>query len=373
MKTIKPAYQLSTVLFVQDQEQPHIINIFAEDEFYINRKIGSFNFYYKEGYVTLLDGKRKDYKRFNAIMNVFFKYDDMFGWTDKDIKASQETAKQMIKEENKQLELERKETQTNKATDYLNKVKNRDNQTIAALEMFTDMSDTELLEVINRTFKNAITNQLANDILNAIRELKEDTTERTVQENNEEVIASSQDTNEPVQYYFYNQTFDTYMEAYNHALNNLSPVTMVIPSNHPYMTNERLQHIEYEYTFSKGNMSYEDMKEYFQYISELPETLDQQDRYYKLKSYIQRYEYKKQQKEERENKIKQYAIDAEKMLIYMVNNGLEIKSKYSMTEYYYRGEKVHYWMSGISTEEYYNGVKKVYDAYFKVIESAQTA
>jgi hypothetical protein len=409
------------VSFTQSTDQPHVLIISQTDQYNWENKIGRFDFYNKEGYLLTLQGSKKEYKQFNSLLNNFFKYNEYFGYTDTDIKACKQAGDNLIKEENKQREQEFKQAQTDRATEFLNGILSLDEKTINVIKLQENKDDNTLLTLINNTFKNVITKKLANDILNAmkdyfngnieseINECKEvnNTTDQT--ENNvtdqsnvsyqafnrsfssyedaytycvsndfstdyiEEVAtmqpSNAQQTNndqpEKVTYYFYTKTFDTYMDAYNHALNNRSSVTMILPSNHPTMSNERLQQLEKEYTFSKMNMSYEDMKEYFAYISSLSETLDQQDRYFKLKQWIKRYEDKQQRIKEKKEKQRYQMEESGKMLQYMESKGLTHKSIYSMTHYYYKGEKVHTWMSGCSTEEYYNGVKGVYDKYFK--------
>jgi hypothetical protein len=169
----------------------------------------------------------------------------------------------------------------------------------------------------------------------------------------------------------YKNTFTTHSEAYNYCLKYITPVTMIISNKHESMTNERLQELEKQYTFSKGNMSITDMKEYFQYISSLPVSLDQDERYYKLKGYIQRYEYKQQQREEKERKQKELFIHAGELLEEMKNNGLRVLEKYehgtSLVKYIYNNEIVHTTITsgGIEIEKYHDMIENIYNSHFK--------
>jgi hypothetical protein len=178
-------------------------------------------------------------------------------------------------------------------------------------------------------------------------------------------------TQEPEIFNVYKNTFTTYSDAYSYCLKYITPVTMIISNKHEAMTNERLQELEKEYTFSKGNMSITDMKEYFQYISSLPVSLDQDERYYKIKGYIQRYEYKQQQREEKERKQKELFIHAGELLEHMKNNGLEVIEKYehgtSLVKYIYNNEIVHTTITsgGIEIEKYHDMIENIYNSHFK--------
>jgi hypothetical protein len=170
-------------------------------------------------------------------------------------------------------------------------------------------------------------------------------------------------TNEPEVFHLYKNTFTTYSEAYNYAIDNSIPVTMIISSLHKTMTNERLQQLEKEYVFSKSNMFITDMKEYYEYISLLPLSLDKEERYYKLKGYIQRYEYKQQSKLAAENKHQQLSIEGSRLLVFMKEKGLELKLTKDYQWYYYNSEHVYSFYS-CSVEQYYNDMKALFNKYF---------
>lgn len=177
-------------------------------------------------------------------------------------------------------------------------------------------------------------------------------------------IMNNDASNEKEMFHLYNNTFESYSQAYDHAIKNVIPITMIISSKHPSMTSERLKQLHTSFVFDKMKMSYNDMKEYYNYLEPLPETLDKQDIYYKLRSWIQRYESRQKSIEEDKQRKYELAKHSAELLEYMVNNGLEIKEKHTMVKYYYKGEHVHTWFSGISIEEYANGIQKVYDTYF---------
>ncbi len=177
-------------------------------------------------------------------------------------------------------------------------------------------------------------------------------------------------TDQPEVFHLYKNTFTSYNEAYNYALSHHIPVTMIISSLHPYMTNERLQELEKEYTFSKGSMSYNDMKEYFSYISSLNESLDQQERYYKLKSYIKRYEYKQQQKKDREEHLRDLMREACTLLHFMKKKGLQLINKsdcgISSTKYIYNNNVLHFDVhsNGMPIEEYHTMIYNIFNNHF---------
>lgn len=468
----------NNVHFIQSTDQPYILNIVQLDTWNFEQLIGRFNFFTKEGYLLLLNGTRKEYSRFQSLMNNFFKFNEMFGWNSKVVESAQLAGKEAIKAEKVAAEKDYKELYTNKAYDYLTKLSNKDPLVIKSLQAFKDLTDDKLIEVINNSFKNSISKQIITDIFNAIKEVLTPVTIETSEDNDTpkfytvmvtyngiesqkgiwanniedatnkayfkwteadkrevidpnnkevsstpvepvEVVTTQEESNytnytntnettytvgnrsfttyseacdycttsdfdpelmiqeikepeatqvpstQPVEiFHYYNQTFPSYMDAYDHAIRNYSPVTMVLSSLHPTMSNERLMELEKEYTFSKHNMAITDMLEYFEYISTLPDTLDKEDRYYKLKGWIQRYENKQQSIKEREEYLQSLSIKADEMLKYMCENGLEIVSNECFVKYLLDGEQVHIWFSGISIEEYYKGIENVYNSYF---------
>ncbi len=291
------------VEMVQNEYNAHVIDFIQIDEYGFNQLVARYNFINKEGYIRLLNGKEKVYKRLSSIMNVIFADNPSFSYYQSTIDSAKAAAQQ--------LEIEDK-------------------------QRFTTEEES------NGQESNGI-NEESNESQN----------EPTVQNETFNV---------------YNNTFNTYSEAFNYALNNDIPVVMILSSLNTTMTTERLQQLEYEYTFSKRNMNYDNMKEYYYYLESLPISSDKDDRYYKLKSWIQSYENRQKSIQENENRQRELALQANELLNNMISRGLEIKetgdSGIHFTDYYYKGEKVYSWLSGISTEEYYNGIKKVYDQYF---------
>lgn len=237
-----------------------------------------------------------------------------------------------------------------------------------------NVTDEEVKEIIfnhiKRKYKRAGKDYISFEGMK-INECNEFKTNNNAQEEVKYTAFNDQiKSSQPVTYHFYKQSFDNYMDAYNYAINNKSPVTMVIASNHPSMTNERLQQLEYEYTFEKSNMSYNNMKEYFSYISSLKESLDQQERYYKLKSYIQRYEYKQQQKENREEHLRDLMREACTLLHFMKKKGLQLINKsdcgISSTKYIYNNNVLHFDVrsNGIPIDEYHTMIHNIFNNHF---------
>lgn len=403
----------SNVYFQQSPETPHILHIIQPDQWNCELEIGRFNFHTKEGYLLLLNGTRKEYTRFQPLMNNFFKFNPMFGWDSGTVESAQLAGKEVIKAEKVAAIQKEREFYTNKANTFLTNLINKDQTTISGLsEKVATMDDSQLLEIINNTFKNCITKQLATDILNTIKSILNATNEPvevvttevntnytnytntdettyavgnrtfstysaaleycTTSDFDPELMIQSQEpdntqvpSTQPVEvFYYYNQTFDTYMNAYDHAIRNYSPVTMVLSSLHPTMTNERLMELEKEYTFSKHNMVISDMIEYFEYISTLPDTLDKEDRYYKLRGWIQRHENKQQSIKESKELLDKQSIELEQMLNDMYSIGMIKKDNIYSVSYYLNDEKIYSWSSGIPIEKMYKEFKQVYNSYY---------
>jgi membrane-associated HD superfamily phosphohydrolase len=153
----------------------------------------------------------------------------------------------------------------------------------------TDEETKEILfHYIKRKYKRAMKDKEDQQATQTTtQEMNIQETTRQVTEVAENVSPSH---NDQEVFYLYNNTFDTYNEAFNYACDNDIPVHMIISNKHPFMTNERLQELEKLYTFARHSMTYEQAKEYINYLQTIPETLDQQERLYKLKSILQRLE-----------------------------------------------------------------------------------
>lgn len=401
---------LKNVFLKQNENNPYVIHFLQIDQdFYsVNYEIGKFDFYYNEGYIVLPTGK-KEYKRFSSLMNAIFKIEEFFGWDSSIVENAKKAAQNLKEEEKKQREIELKKYEEGKASKFIESINNNENNVIEMIEnKLMDKTEEEIKQIAINSFKNVSAktiNGVVNAIMNKINELnnpiettsnnekeKQETEETTYivfnrsfdsyesalnycKENDfsseyiEKVVTNRQPSNNTEKsdleiFHLYNNTFDNYMDAYNYAIRHQIPVTMILSNKHPFMTNERLKQLEYAYTFDKFNMDYEDMKEYFNFISEQPHSLDQEDKYYKLKGWIERKEYQFKQKEEKKKRQKEMIQLADKQLHYMVANGLEIKENKSIVSYYLKGEKVHHWFSGIPTEEYCKGIENVYNTYF---------
>jgi signal transduction histidine kinase len=166
-------------------------------------------------------------------------------------------------------------------------------------------------------------------------------------------------------FYLYNNTFNTYNEAFNYACDNDIPVHMIISSKHPFMTNERLQELEKLYTFARHSMTYEQVKEYIDYLQTIPETLDQQERLYKLKSILQRLENRQRRLQEKEAEQKRMSQEIDTMLKNLYSLGMTKKEYSTHITYYLNGKDIYTWFSGITTEQMYNELLQVYNQYVK--------
>jgi hypothetical protein len=174
-------------------------------------------------------------------------------------------------------------------------------------------------------------------------------------------------TKQPELFHVNKETFTTYSEAYNHCITNEYPVTMILSNKYLTMSNERLQELETQFIFAKHNMNITDMKEYFDYIMMQPISTDQETRYYKLKSWIQRYEERKRSIELKKQHEKLMAENINTMLQELYSIGM-IKKEYentSVTFYYLNNEQIYNWSSGIPTEKMYNELTEVHKRYYK--------
>ena len=172
-------------------------------------------------------------------------------------------------------------------------------------------------------------------------------------------------TEEKEVFYLYNNTFETYNEAFNYACNNDIPVNMIISSKHPFMTNERLQELEKLYTFAKHSMTYEQVKEYINYLQTIPETLDQQERLYKLKSILQRLENRQRHLQEKEAEQKRMSQEIDTMLKDLYSLGMTKKEYKTHVTYYLNDKEIYTWFSGITTEKMHKELSEVYNKYVK--------
>jgi hypothetical protein len=181
----------------------------------------------------------------------------------------------------------------------------------------------------------------------------------------EKVENISPSHNDQEVFYLYNNTFNTYNEAFNYACDNDIPVHMIISNNHPFMTNERLQELEKLYTFARHSMTYEQVKEYIDYLQTIPETLDQQERLYKLKSILQRLENRQRRLQEKEAEQKRMSREIDRIINDLYALGMTKKEYSTHVTYYLNGKDIYTWFSGITTEKMYNELLQVYNQYVK--------
>ncbi|MEH7116210.1 hypothetical protein V7128_02125 [Neobacillus vireti] len=337
------------ISFIQSEDQPTVLIIAQADEYDYSYKyeIGRYDFSTKEGYLQLLNGTRKEYKRFNALLNNFFKYNEYFGWNSTIVSNCKEAAQQTTVSE----VIEEDTTEVIEVSEVIETIEI--NQT------------TEVNEVVyivgNRTFT---TYTEAESYCN---ESDFDPELMIIEVATSEPLESTTIEQEPTEvYYVYNTTHNSYSEAYNYCIINDYPVTMILSSNYPTMNNERLQQLELEYKFSKHNMNITDMKEYYDYIMVQHNSTDQLERYSKLRSWIERYENKQIRIKENKEHEKEMAIQINNMLSDLYSIGM-VKKDYentSVTFYYLDNELIYNWSSGIPTEKMYNELTEVHKRYY---------
>lgn len=390
-----------------------IVVITAQDDNGFNIKVAQFNFLENGSkFYYDLKGNQKEVTRISTILNYLFK-NGMQWWSDKEIKTAKENAKRIKSEENKAYKQELKQRDELKANEMIQGIKEHEEKYINICKNIEKYDDEKLFEMVTNTFKHA-SKKVLNEVYNTINDYNSGKIEivEVLVENNEAAIQDtttlvnestytvfnrsftsyehavkycnesdfdtdyiekvitvqpSTQVEEPEVFHLYSNTFNTYMDAYNHAINNKIAVTMILSNKHQTMTNKRLQELEKSYVFDKSNMDYDSMKEYYTYLDGLFETLDKQDRYYKLRSWITRHENSMKSKQEEQDRLKMLAQEVSDTLKYMVDNGLEIKEKESYVQWNYNGEKVYSWFSGIHLNEYHKEAMDVYNRYFSEV------
>lgn len=352
------------------------VNIFAENEYYDKVHVAYFDFYFMEGWYYDIDGKQKEVKRFSAIMNYLFKQNERLCWEQVIVEKAKQNAKKIKSDEKKKYLNELKEADEKKASDMMEGIKQYKAKYTNICKSVENKTDEELYHLVVNTFKHA-SKRTINEVLNIIKSyndgsvvyLQNEVTEvdPVIEMNTEATETITMNDNDtPEVFHLNNNTFNTYNEAFNHAVQNQITTTKILSSKHPTMTTKRLQQLECSFVFDKSNMSYEDKKDYFDYLEGIPNSLDRENRYYKLKSWIERYEAQQQRQQKEKDRIHNLGLEASKMLEYMVENGLEIKENESYVKYYFNGQDVHTWFSGISTDKYHEGIMNIYNRYFKV-------
>lgn len=351
------------------------VNIFAENEYYDKVHVAHYDFYFMEGWYYDIDGKQKEVKRFSAIMNYLFKQNERLCWEQVIVEKAKQNAKRIKSDEKKKYLNELKEADEKKASDMIEGIKQYKAKYTAICKAVENKTDEELYQLVVNTFKH-VSKKTICDVFNIIKsyndgsivylqnEVKQDITS---QADNDTKVAENDLNNDTTEvFYVGDNTFNTYSEAFNYTVQNGITTTKILSSKHPIMTNERLQQLEHSFVFDKSNMSYEDKKDYFDYLEGIPNSLDRENRYYKLKSWIERYEAQQQRQQKEKDRIHNLGLEASKTLEYMVENGLEIKENESYVKYYLNGQDVHTWFSGISADKYYEGIMNIYNRYFKV-------
>lgn len=358
----------NTSYIITETKDETKINLFAENEFYDKVQIAHFDFYYNEGWVMDLKGNKKDVKRHSTIVNYLFKQNENLGWDSAKVEQAKKNAKQIKLDETKSHRAELQEKDEQKALDMINGIKEWNEKYINICKATENKTDDELIKSIEFTFKNASKKTLK-EVFAVIRNYdsfvkikkKEEATE--VISSIENVTTVNKDEREV--FYLYGKTFDTYMDAYNYAIQNESKTTMILSSHHPTMTNEKLQQLESDFTFNFMGMSLDDKKEFFAYIESCSHSIDRDDRYYKLKTWIERGEKALANEKKEKERLYNLAKQSYEILETMKSKGLEVKESGNMVQWIFNGEKVYVWFGGVCAEKYHADTLKVYEEYFK--------
>jgi hypothetical protein len=204
------------------------------------------------------------------------------------------------------------------------------------------------------------------------RAMKDKTDQQTTIEiaTQETGTQDTQQTNDNKEvFHLYNNTFNTYQEAYNYAIENDIKLNMILSSKHPFMTNERLQELENIYTFSRHTFTLEDAQEYYNYLNTIPETSDSYERICKLKSIINRLESRQRRLQEKEAEDRRKAQAIDKMLNDLYSIGMTKKEWSTHVTYFLNDQPIYTWFTGITTDKMYNELLEVYNKYFKTSQA----
>ncbi|RKJ62829.1 hypothetical protein D7X33_26235, partial [Butyricicoccus sp. 1XD8-22] len=234
--TVNPSYlnnSIFTVNELKNEKVIHLINVHAE-KLTITRL--------KKDNINLTNKNVTDWNRHEKDMFRYYFDNFMFGILDGSLLDTVNT----IRNEYAEL-VAKQEERIQKENDFISSLEEvavtiNNKQDIKEVSQQNEISYT----IFNRTFTSydqALNYCIENDFSS---------------EYIEEVVTVQPSTipsieNEKEIFYFHNQTFDTYIEAFNHAIKNMSPVTMILSSKHPTMNNERLKQLENSYTFDKTN------------------------------------------------------------------------------------------------------------------------
>jgi|GEM_PF-5340911 len=166
----------------------------------------------------------------------------------------------------------------------------------------------------------------------------------------------------------YSNTFNTYSDAYNHAIKHDIPLSMILSSN-SNLTNDQLIDLESSYTTNKRNMSLQDATVYLNHLVTIPYSSDSEERINALNRIIERHSNKQTAEDKREAETVELIHKFESLQNKLYSLGVtkknlgECGSYY--TKYFYNGECIYTYFSGEHVSKLYNDLLTVYNKYFK--------
>ena len=340
------------------------ISIVSEDQHYIEKKIGSFDFIYNIGWYYTLEGKQVEVKRFSTILNYFFKVDSNFGWTDKEVLQAKENAKQLKKDMDKQSKIDCKEKHEKNAMDFINNILNSE-----VAEKYQSKSFDELHSLISNTFRYASKNTIDN-VVNAILNYSVDT---PIEDN---TIVNEVETVETVKprllsfesvegFTVNSKQFESYKDAFNYAITNRIATTYILPSTSNINT-KQLSELHYNLSSNPSMLTLDELYMFMNHINSMPISLDSEERLIKIERWIKR---KEQHETNRQNeKERQYNIAKQsyELVELMKSKGLKVIDNDNAWIYEYKGKqyKLYSTMGNTTNEKYSQFVHSIYNDCF---------
>ena len=364
------SYKTNYVQFLLKDETN--ISIMSEDQYYTEKKIGHFDFIYNIGWYYTLEGKQVEVKRFNTILNYFFKVDSNFGWTDKDVIQAKENAKQLKKDMDKQYKNERKAKHEKEAMDFIN---NRLNNEIA--EKYQAKSFDELHSLVSNSFRYA-SKKTIDQVVNALLNYSVDTLE-TIETIDNAIVSTDNEvvtvkprlmSFESVEGFTVNsKQFDSYRDAFNYVISNRIDTTYILPVTSNIDTNE-LRDLHYKLSTNPSILTLDELHSFMDHINSMPISLDSEKRLIKIEQWIKR---KEQHEINRMNeKERQYNIAKQsyELVELMKSKGLIAIDNDHGWVYEYQGKqyKLYSTMSNTSNEKYSQFVNEIYNDCFASVD-----
>lgn len=273
----------------KNEEQTKVV-LWSENYYYNKTVIGQFDFYYNEGYYFTLEGKKVEVKRLSTIMNYLFKCNENLSWDYVKFEIAKSNVKKIKSDEKKEYEMELKQKSLSKIEEFKNGVKKQEEKIIKVCELMVDKDDEYLKTAIKNTFKYADKKQL-DEMFEFIRnyemhiETKDVVVENLNIEKVDNKITSEKFETKNDKFYYNKKEFNTYTEAFNYVCNGLGKAHLIY-TNNEILTYDTLLQLENEFINNKRRMNRDSAKIYYKHLETIPNSLDRENVYYKLKHWF---------------------------------------------------------------------------------------